>query len=195
MHKPLPLCCHDLFSHPKTPTERECCIWRLASCIPTFQLQHIAGALLCFPMEEIQNELCNSAVSSITLTSGFPHWNCHGCTTCSRALCGEAGGRPRRDVFLLWLSCSAMHSPALTEPRYPEAWGGDAGRPHVLAESFTECKTAQPARRKQRTWCEFSRSAESIWHRLDGQVHQRNAHTHTHRKAGDGELRGVLLFF
>jgi len=106
MHKPLPLCCHDLFSHPETSSERESCIWRLASCGPTyFLLQHTAGAILCFSMQEIQNELCNSAVSSITPTPGFLHWISHGSTTCSWALCGEVGGRPRRDVPSWYFSC------------------------------------------------------------------------------------------
>lgn len=87
---------------------------------------------------------------------------------------GHAGMSPP-GLSPVAVSCSAVHSPALTEPHYPEAWGGDAGRPHVLLSArlhslhyiSKELDVISPLR------------AENTWHRLDGQVHQRNAHTHT----------------
>lgn len=101
---------------------------------------------------------------------------------------GHAGMSPP-GISPVAVRSSAMHSPARTEPRYPEARWGDAGRPHVLAESFSECVTAQPAVRKQRTrWCDFSPTcwehlASTGWASTPTWMH---AHTHIHAQAGWG---------
>lgn len=121
-HKPLRLCCHDLFYCPETPSKREPFICSLTS-----------DGLYLFHTKAHRNgvaqtELCDSPVSSVILISVFLHLHaCHGPTISSLMLCTvAAGGSPSDFTFLVFSQQLLMTEvivftqAANTEPRYTE---------------------------------------------------------------------------